>query len=564
MSRTEEVPLDTLPDEGVELFFSVVVRDGSDTEDNIAHERSAKLARSRHLQWALHRGASHGCQPAMFWRTPLVRTDEPEDHMIQKFLSQAANDFVLGQVSPDEKQAILVYIIDDKGLERTSPGETTSQFSLIRNIWEAAAAKQEGSRVAAIGVKCIRMQPCDFSEKVITVPHSEAVVQSPSADSTDCHVPVDQLAALRGAGLLMGYPAAVFDCNLSSSSFTCADINGKVIGHCKGDGILAHLETTFEEGKEPLDTFVKVEGRLNQILKTCEAVHDDGSDSCIFRAMEEISCNGKLVISRWLCDTHIPNINVGGASFSSSLQSNSNKISIAQQDKKPGSLAKTPSFSSPLFSALYERNNKKRSIFLTGSCGEVFAKSLASDVDPFVLNYSAKNVVEVKVEVHAGKEKSKSNVCFPWNDGLCITLWEVGSTYRQRSQRCPIQLMKHLIHFGVSASVAGRVMSARILAERKLQKEEEMKEMVGSRVAKRFVVSVNVKRKKGGKRRREPDDDAESSEETKIFRGQVADIQPAPNAEGEDWFLIKYDDGDSGENIAHIFACLPRYCSSIL
>mmetsp|Transcript_26426 Transcript_26426/g.78162 ORF Transcript_26426/g.78162 Transcript_26426/m.78162 type:complete len:125 (-) Transcript_26426:637-1011(-) len=124
--------------------------------------------------------------------------------------------------------------------------------------------------------------------------------------------------------------------------------------------------------------------------------------------------------------------------------------------------------------------------------------------------------------------------------------------------------MKHLIHFGVSASVAGRVMSARILAERKLQKEEEMKEMVGSRVAKRFVVSVNVKRKKGGKRRREPDDDAESSEETKIFRGQVADIQPAPNAEGEDWFLIKYDDGDSGENIAHIFACLPRYCSSIL
>ena len=82
-----------------------------------------------------------------------------------------------------------------------------------------------------------------------------------------------------------------------------------------------------------------------------------------------------------------------------------------------------------------------------------------------------------------------------------------------------IQKHKHLTHYGI-----GQVLDEKTSAGQSLQSEEDKirEEIVGQRVAKEFVIR----------------------KETKTFRGSVAAVAAGKTMD-EDWFYIRYDDGDT-------------------
>ena len=584
LGRTEALrctpkDLNVIPDDQADFFFSIAVRGGNQSNSCLHdHDSSVRIACGRHLQWALHRGVRHGCQPAMFWRTPILELsafqrqksefkvsrdmDRPgggtgaaleSPCLLTTHLSQSAHDFVfLGKIHlesdqeesispPYAKRKILIYTV--------APNEMVEQISLIKRMW-SEAAKENKRQMKAKGTLdfeavVIDMEASLFDERHICFPDSN---NRSTCDPGEyfCDVPVDQLAAVRGAGLLLGYPAFVFDCNPSSVNLICADINGSILAHSKSSGLDTKLKVTCEKKESGTDLFARVEDRLHKLLQTVvKHGKDNGElDSLVWDVVQEMCGNGQKVVTMWLHHTEIDKESVGEVEF----------VSRAEQKKK--CQLKLPSFSSPLFTALYERNNKKRTVLITGAYSDMFMEHLCPNKDL----YSSK---KGSVEATTLCEKEGNDtlfMAFPWNNSSEVKFLDSEHKFqfmrKPRPQWCPIQTNDYIINIGIAASIAGRIMSARIHYEGKLHADDEKKRIIGKRVAKHFIVrNIPHKKKKGSKKRRRSGDcisrSSEGDGENHIFLGHIVSISKKENEVGsskkvgEDWFLIKYDDGDS-------------------
>jgi pantothenate kinase type III len=156
-------------------------------------------------------------------------------------------------------------------------------------------------------------------------------------------------------------------------------------------------------------------------------------------------------------------------------------------------------------------------------------------VDSFkeqVLKYKEENPVAAAnaSEADNGKDDNKDRlftICLTGGDGDVIAkLLDHDHGHIVASVKGPearegieVQKHKHLTHYGI-----GQVLDEKTSAGQALQSEIDRvrEEIVGQRVAKEFVIR----------------------KETKTFRGSVAAVAAGKSID-EDWFYIRYDDGDT-------------------
>ena len=541
---SKKSPAFVLPEE--EYFLSVVLVPGcSRSSFRGAYWRSK--SRRNHLRWALHRGIEHGCQPCMFWRTVFV--EEPSrssarplahDLEITRYLSQFAFDFVFGRNSREgEKLHVVIYIV--------SPDreDLLAQVDLIRQIWDEASI---------VGVKpvCVVLEKQDFDERVLCHPPrmlvgkealasngSEQVTKTTQSDSDkkgEVAVSVEQIASLRGAGLLYGYPSFVFNCNPSSLNGICSDEKGKIIGSAGGCGLSPKLEEllTLSDCTEESGEFCHRITRFDaNFVETGQEV-----ELALGEKAGEILDNARAFVSYW---TYVLNVEAEDrstketrrAADDASLQrmewivaAMDNMASGNDDDQEGIELQKTP-----MFDALYQRRNKKRSVVISG----VDSDLLSSILDTNKASSNAAITFNALTQKISGEDGA---LHFPWNDSPAASCWyeemETEVSYSSPRQVCPIQKNLHLAHFGVTASVMGHYITARISTE-----------IIGRRVAKRFINPEAAKQ--GGA----------ETQLGEIYRGYLAKVEEKG---GEDWYYIRYDDGDT-EHVARpeLIQMIDRY-----
>ena len=544
-----------LPEE--EYFFSILLVPGC-TADEAASPTSSPFqlqgaywrskSRKNHLRWAMHRGVEHGCQPCMFWRTAFV--EEPSKTCtlatahaqrdssldIVRYLSQFAFDFVFGTNSrPDPKRRVVIYIVSP------DRDDLSAQVDLIKQMWDEAS-------IGGAEPICVVLDKQDFDERVLCHPprmseadealvgdssiHAKGTVQS-DADKEDDKIAAsaEQIALLRGAGLLYGYPSLVFNCSPLSIDCICCDERGKVIGLGGGFGLspklrellpLAKMDSdeVSEERFPHLQGIPPIDATFVETRQEVRAALGDKAD--------EVLDNARTFVAYWIYSLNLASRDKDTAEARRAaddaalhrleliVAAMENNASERDDDQEGIKTQRTP-----VFGALYQRRNNKRSVVISGGDFDLLSDMIdtnkGSNNAAIAFNTLSQHIIS----------SEDGALRFPWNDSSAASCryqeMDEDVSYCSRRQTCPIQKNLHLAHYGVAASVMGHYITGRF-----------SNTIIGRRVAKRFINPAAAK--EGGAK----------THVGEIYRGYLAKVEEKG---GEDWYYIRYDDGDT-EHVA--------------
>mmetsp|Transcript_37718 Transcript_37718/g.82658 ORF Transcript_37718/g.82658 Transcript_37718/m.82658 type:complete len:670 (+) Transcript_37718:169-2178(+) len=544
-----------LPEE--EYFFSISLVPGC-TADEAASPTSSPFhgaywrskSRKNHLRWAMHRGIEHGCQPCMFWRTAFVEEPSKSSTLakpharrhssleIVRYLSQFAFDFVFGTNSRQEqKRRVIIYIVSP------DHDDLSAQVDLIKQIWDEAS-------IGGVEPICVVLDKEDFDERILCHPPrmseaDEALVGNSSihtstkgtvqsdADKQDNKIAAsaEQIALLRGAGFLYGYPSLVFNCSPLSIDCICCDERGEVTGLGGGFGLSPKLrellplsrmdsDEVSEESFPHLLVGPPIDATFVETRQEVRAVLGDKVD--------EVLDNARTFVAYWIYSLNLESRDKDTAEARRAADNAAlhrlelivaameNNASESDDDQEPIKTQRTP-----VFGALYQRRNSKRSVVISGGDLDLLSDILDTNK---VSNNAAIAFNALSQHIISSEDGA---LRFPWNDSSAASCrykeMDEDVSYSSRRQICPIQKNLHLAHYGVAASVMGHYITGRF-----------SNTVIGRRVAKRFINPAAEK--EGGAK----------AQVGEIYRGYLAKVEEKG---GEDWYYIRYDDGDT-EHVA--------------
>ena len=533
--------------------------------------------RPPHLRWAVHRGVMHGCQPAMFWKTPFVGDDGDDKGSSEKpavevtrYLSQFAQNFVFGSSTESSvtKRRVIVYLVspNDEGDHEV----LTTQVNRIIQLWNDASKTRRD-----IKASCILMKASDFDHSVLCLPpytdigeegekdeedkKKSATEPSPSAkvetknndDSSSPgkdhdkggeanHLSPDVLAAVRGAGLLHGYPALVIDCKPKAIQCVCTDVRGTIIGNTFGSGLGVKLNeilsTKAKDSEEECSLEQEMNAHHRRFIRPVDASTEQikkAVDNTLGDKKEEVIENARRVVSFWIFRLNqsasqgapTTRLSEEGAAALGRLE----RIAAAL-DKFYGEYSDSEESGNgnrgnltrqtPIFRSLYDLYNGKKDIVLSGIDSELIGDLINSHrKNPAVTPAVQFNALEQDISGEDGL------LHFPWNDSPAAACWdgeendEADVNYSARRAVHAIQKNDstiHLPHFGVAASVMAHYINRRYLIN-----------IIGTRVAKIFTTGAGAKTLKRN-----------------IYRGRISKVEQE-GIDKEEYFFIMYDDGDS-------------------
>ena len=589
-----------LPSSRDEYFLSIVLVPGcveaelqattssadctaSSSTDKHVYWKSA--CRRPHLRWAVHRGVMHGCQPAMFWRTPFVGSGDENEEVIPdrpgvevtRYLSQFAHNFVFGSAAAansSSKRRVIVYLvspIDEDGSQLLK-----TQVDCIMQLWEDA-----GRARPDVEPMCVLMKPSDFDQSVLCLPPCTDVEEAeeeisgnksspfgktvtknkddiPNTSNEDQvreeeeatethHLSPHLLATVRGSGLLHGYPALVIDCKPTVIECVCTDGRGTIIGDTTGAGLSVKLKemlsseakasekesTPEEENIVRHDQFIRpVDASAEQIKRAI--------DNSLGDKKEEVIENARSVVSFWIYRLNqaaskgspMQRLSEEGAAALGRLERIASALDkfygeYSDSDESDGGNGTSGGMAkrTPVFRSLYDLHNAEKKIVLSGVDSELIGDLVNTHrKTPATTPAVQFNAIEQDIGGEDGLLR------FPWDDSPAATCWDgdedEGEDVNYDSRRAVHAILKNeyaLPHFGVAASVMAHYIEGRYLIN-----------IVGTRVAKIFT---------------DPNSTAKTPRRN-IYRGRIAKVeQEAYQQEGmdkEDFLtLIKYDDGDA-------------------
>ena len=561
-----------LPDGHDDAFLSVILVPGH--RRSIYGERHAAYWRggartSDHLRWALHRGAAHGCQPSAIWRTPYVGGEACPD--LIRYLSQAAWDAVRGMGGG----SVVVYIVPPPqppdGDCHSARWTSKDQIERIRNLWRTASASSDGT----FGASCAVLRRDHFDERTVCRPPrslnpwggGDGEEDNGKAEgSRGGEVPirlasVAQLAALRGAGLLHGYPAFVLDCQPGSISGICTDETGRVLGAAGGEGpgpslgggahenpaAAADLPVAPSNGGDARDKAHEEENETgNPFQRPQFEAAPDETRNMVWAEMgarkrEVLTKNITSFVTKW---TYLLNLKEALEEDDASveLEKTINAHALRRLERIANNLYGREA---PIFHSLYERQNESRSVVVSGIDADLAVHIVGSR------GSRGKGSASSLALNNAWRLEDK-DVHFPFDDSPSLTFMQLADfTGEARlsamtwTERSPLITSRHLVHYGVSACIMAHFITRQFRDC-----------LIGKRIAKRFFV------RKAGHRSKKPNG-CEDEELGDVFRGSIADIHfPAMDDTeiGLDYWYIVYDDGDS-EHVAQdeLIAMLELY-----
>jgi len=623
-----------------DVFFSVAVRDGisqdnANVEDvtyvgpglfgssNITPEREI---RQRHLQWCQHKGPKDAFQPMLFWRTSFIEESDfcapvivssrtaksnksnsyttaadksspsgitpcsnsqiheiPDEKsnfqrkLLTRYLSQVAAD----QVFPDssaqreantgKRNDIVVFIV--------CPDHYEDQSKLLQRLWEDAFPR--GSGIAPnVSVEYAKPENFDKHRTILSHHSNKSNGRKPRG------VDIDQLALLRGAGLLYGYPLLLFDGNATSTSFICADNDGTLIGNGNGIGISARLaflalgnkssgclkskkrnmlsDTRIVSDSDDLpkstskimfDNRIEIremERKISHVLRHAALVGESTFDNLesftgdisleasMDDTFKELAKNGRCIIARWLVSV---------------------KNTTALDYKNDQFMRKFEVFSrwSKMAHSVKKKVNKEMKVITSGSDCEILSYLLCSTPSTSSINLIRGPSCTIDSKFLIEQEKEKVNPIFPWIDSTS-SFWvkenedeEESHDHYKKIEHYPIIQNKFLIHYGITASLmvqfllhlkpnacesnaqlaSGNTKQSLLKRHEGNTSDDELetaRKMIGDRVAKAFLVESS-----------DPRGNKETTQD--LYRGSVSKVERG--TDGEVWVFIKYDDGDS-------------------
>ena len=535
--------------------------------------------RQGHLRWAIHRGVMHGCQPAMFWRTPFVGDGEDKGSPdaekpaveVTRYLSQFAQNFVFGsstESSATSKRRVIVYLVspNDEGDDEV----LSTQVNRIIKLWDDAGRARRDVKAS-----CVLMKASDFDHSVLCTPpytdigeegekdeedkKKSATEPSPSGkvetknndDSSSPskdhdkggeanHLSPDVLAAVRGAGLLHGYPALVIDCKPKVIQCVCTDVRGTIIGNTFGSGLGVKLNeilsTKAKDSEEECSPEQEMNAHHRRFIRPVDASNEQikkAVDNTLGDKKEEVVENARRVVSFWIyrlnqsASKGAPTTRLseeGAAALcrlervASALDKFYGEYSDSEEsgNGNSGNLTRQ----TPIFRSLYDLNNGKKDIVLSGIDSELIGDLINTHrKNPAITPAVQFNALEQDISGEDGF------LHFPWDNSPAAACWdgekddEADVNYSARRAVHAIQKNDtciHLPHFGVAASVMAHYINRRYLIN-----------IIGTRVAKIFTTGA------GGK-----------TLKRNIYRGRISKVEQE-GIDQEEYFFIMYDDGDS-------------------
>ena len=583
-----------LPSSRDEYFLSIVLVPGceeggsrtkkycsmSSPTDKHAYWNST--SRRHHLRWAMHRGVMHGCQPAMFWRTPFVGSCDgnytvlPDSPSVEvtRYLSQFAHNFVFGAEAaanssskPSAKRRVIIYLVSPNDEDGSQLLKT--QVDRIMRLW-----KDAGQARPDIEPMCVLMKTSDFDQSVLCLPpctdveeaeeeisgnklspsgktvtkNKDGVPRASSKDQAEQDEKVTEtnylspqlLATVRGAGLLHGYPALVIDCSPTVIQCICTDERGAIIGETTGSGLSVKLKELISSEAKASETESPQE---EEIIRHDQFIRPvDASAEQIKRAIgnalgdkkKEVIENARSVVSFWIYrlnqaaskGLHKKRLSEEGAAalsrlerIASALDKFYGEYTDSEESDGGNGIRCGLKKRTPVFRSLYDLNNTKKNIVLSGVDSEL----IGDLVNTHRKTPAATPAVQFSaLEQDIGGEDGFLR--FPWDDSPAATCW-VGDedededvTYSARRSVHPILKNEHALpHFGVAASVMAHYIEGRYLIN-----------IIGTRVAKIFT---------------DPNSTAKAPKRN-IYRGRIAKVEQE-GKDKEEYFFIGYDDGDS-------------------
>ena len=580
-----------LPSSRDEYFLSIVLVPGCEeaelqttpsTADSTAQSQTDKHAywksanRRPHLRWAVHRGVMHGCQPAMFWRTPFVGSNDEDE--VTRYLSQFAHNFVFGaeaaanssskpRPSSSAERRVIIFLVSPNDENESQVFKT--QVDRIMQLW-----KDTGRCRPDIKPMCVLMKSSDFDQSVLCLPPCTDVEEaeeemsgnksSPSGKTAtknkDCvprasnrdqtkqdekaietnYLSPQLLATVRGAGLLHGYPALVIDCSPTVIQCICTDERGEIIGDTIGSGLSVKLKDLISSeakasGMESLQEKEIIVGH-DQFIRAVDASAEQikrAIDNTLGDMKKEVIENARSLVSFWIYrlnqaaskGSQMKRLSEEGAAaldrlerIASALDKFYGEYTDSEESDGGSGVRGGLTRRTPVFRSLYDLNNAKKNIVLSGVDSELIGDLVNTHrKTPATTPAVQFNALEQDIGGEDGFLR------FPWNDSPAATCWDGDEdededvTYSARRAVHPILKKFALPHFGVAASVMAHYIEGRYLIN-----------IIGTRVAKIFT---------------DPNSTAKTPKRN-IYRGRIAKVEQE-GKDKEEYFFIMYDDGDS-------------------
>ena len=495
---------------------------------------------------------------------------------VTRYLSQFAYHFVFGaeskQPSPSNsaKRRVIIYLVSPNDEDGSQLLKT--QVDRIMQLWKDTSRCRPD-----IKPMCVLMKSSDFDQGVLCLPPCTDVEEaeeeisgnksSPSgktaAKNEDCvaratsgsrdqtkqdekatetnYLSPQLLATVRGAGLLHGYPALVIDCSPTVTQCICTDERGAIIGDTTGSGLSVKL-------KELISSEAKASGMESPQEEKIIVRHDqfirpiDASAEQIKRAIDntlgdmkkEVIGNARSVVSFWIFrlnqaaskGSQMKRLSEEGAAaldrlerIASALDKFYGEYTDSEESDGGNGIRGGLTRRTPVFRSLYDLNNTKKNVVLSGVDSELIGDLVNSHrktpATTLAIQFNA-------LEQDIGGEDGFLR--FPWDDSPAATCWDGDEddqdedvTYSARRAVHPILKNEHALpHFGVAASVMAHYIEGRYLIN-----------IIGTRVAKIFT---------------DPNSTAKTPKRN-IYRGRIAKVEQEGVGK-EEYFFIKYDDGD--------------------
>ena len=580
-----------LPSSRDEYFLSIVLVPGCEeaelkttpsTADSTASSQTDKHAywksanRRPHLRWAVHRGVMHGCQPAMFWKTPFVGSNDEDE--VTRYLSQFAHNFVFGaeaaanssskpSPSSSAERRVIIYLVSPNDEDGSQVLKT--QVDRIMQLW-----KDTGRCRPDIKPMCVLMQSSDFDQSVLCLPPCTDVEEaeeemsgdksSPSGktatENKDCaprassrdqtkqdekaietnYLSPQLLATVRGAGLLHGYPALVIDCSPTVIQCICTDARGEIIGDTTGFGLSVKLKELISSEAKASGTESPQEEEIivghDQFIRAVDASAEQikrAIDNSLGDMKKEVIENARSIVSFWIYrlnqaaskGSQMKRLSEEGAAaldrlerIASALDKFYGEYTDSEESDGGNGIRGGLTRRTPVFRSLYDLNNTKKNIVLSGVDSELIGDLVNTHrKTPATTPAVQFNALEQDIGGEDGFLR------FPWNDSPAATCWDGDEdededvTYSARRAVHPILKNEYALpHFGVAASVMAHYIEGRYLIN-----------IIGTRVAKIFT---------------DPNSTAKTPKRN-IYRGRIAKVEQE-GMDKEEYFFIMYDDGD--------------------
>ena len=446
----------------------------------------------------------------------------------------------------------------------------STQVNRIIKLWDDAGRARRDVKAS-----CVLMKASDFDHSVLCTPpytdigeegekdeedkKKSATEPSPSGkvetknndDSSSPskdhdkggeanHLSPDVLAAVRGAGLLHGYPALVIDCKPKVIQCVCTDVRGTIIGNTFGSGLGVKLNeilsTKAKDSEEECSPEQEMNAHHRRFIRPVDASNEQikkAVDNTLGDKKEEVVENARRVVSFWIyrlnqsASKGAPTTRLseeGAAALcrlervASALDKFYGEYSDSEEsgNGNSGNLTRQ----TPIFRSLYDLNNGKKDIVLSGIDSELIGDLINTHrKNPAITPAVQFNALEQDISGEDGF------LHFPWDNSPAAACWdgekddEADVNYSARRAVHAIQKNDtciHLPHFGVAASVMAHYINRRYLIN-----------IIGTRVAKIFTTGA------GGK-----------TLKRNIYRGRISKVEQE-GIDQEEYFFIMYDDGDS-------------------